>query len=147
MFGEKIIKLAQADPVMEGLVNSEIKLQNLNNEFYELTKEYKMGSNTADYYSFFNFSNVYFWFVLAGLLLLGFGLLFLLAELQQKSKTTKTVVHFEEKKIDKKPESPTEVEVKTKPKEIRKSEKTVEATEPVLKTKKKPVKVKVVKVK
>ncbi|PLX25582.1 hypothetical protein C0580_02220 [Candidatus Parcubacteria bacterium] len=94
MFGEKIIQLAQSDKVMEELVNSEVKVQELNNEFYELTKEYKMSSHSADYYSFFNFSNIYFWFVLAGLLLLAFGLLFLLAELQQKSKTDKTVVKF-----------------------------------------------------
>lgn len=157
MFGEKIIQLAQSDTVMEGLVNSEIKVQELNNEFYELTKEYKMSSNSADYYSFFNFSNVYFWFVLAGLLLLAFGLLFLLAELQQRSKSEKTVVRFEEKKSESKPEPKPEPEPKKedapsgdagkkkKKKEEKKPEPEPEVKE--VKKSKKPLKVKVVKVK
>lgn len=150
MFGEKIIQLAQSDTVMEGLVNSEIKVQELNNEFYELTKEYKMSSNSADYYSFFNFSNVYFWFVLAGLLLLAFGLLFLLAELQQRSKSEKTVVRFEEKKQESKPEPKPEPEPKKEEKKKKKKEEKKPEPEPEVKEvkkSKKPLKVKVVKVK
>jgi len=148
MLGEKIIKLAQSDQVMQEFVNSEEKLQNLNNQFYELTKEYKMGSNPAEYYSFFNFSNIYFWFVLSGLLLLAFGLLFLLAELQQKSKDTKTVVKFKEKKGDDIKEENVEVKVAA-PETPKKVEKVVEKKEatPKKSSSKKPVKIKVVKVK
>lgn len=148
MLGEKIIKLAQSDQVMQEFVNSEQKLQNLNNQFYELTKEYKMGSNPAEYYSFFNFSNIYFWFVLSGLLLLAFGLLFLLAELQQKSKDTKTVVKFKEKRGDNIEEEKVEVKVAV-PETPKKVEKVVEKKEatPKKSSSKKPVKIKVVKVK
>ncbi|RJQ34617.1 hypothetical protein C4566_01965 [Candidatus Parcubacteria bacterium] len=151
MFGEKIIKLVQSDQVMEEFVNSEVKLQDINNQFYELTKEYKMSSNAADYYSFFNFTNVYFWFVLGGLLLLVFGLLYLLAELQQRSNNPKKVVKFsEEKKAESQEEEVVEVKVTKTEKEgpkLKEEEIVKNQLQSKKESQKKPIKVKVVKVK
>jgi hypothetical protein len=87
MFKEKII-LAQTDEVLENLVNSETKFQELNQRLGEVQAEYAALSQTAEPMSFFNFENVYFWIVVCGLLILAFGWWYLLVEL--KSNKTKT---------------------------------------------------------
>jgi hypothetical protein len=89
MFKEKII-LAQTDEVLENLVNSETKFQELNQRLGEVQAEYAALSQTAEPMSFFNFENVYFWIVVCGLLILAFGWWYLLVELKSnKSKTKK----------------------------------------------------------
>ena len=98
------------------------------------------------YYSFFNMDNVYFWFILGGLLLLAVGLLFLLMELKKNQpkkiriKEPKPVKQVKEKKIEKKKEEPKPV-IAVKEDRV---EKKKEEPKPV---KKKPIKVKVIKVK
>jgi flagellar biosynthesis/type III secretory pathway M-ring protein FliF/YscJ len=86
-----VILLAQnaSSTINENLQATEGKLQNANQELDLLKEQYNnMLTQTPDN-SFFNFSNMYFWCVLVGLLLLAFGLLFLLAELQNKDKKVK----------------------------------------------------------
>ena len=74
--------LAQTDDAMQNLVESEAKLQELNQQLVNLQDEYLGVVNNIENASFFNFDNVYFWFVLAGLLLLIFVFWFWLMELK-----------------------------------------------------------------
>ena len=67
--------------VMNNLVESEAKLGELNNRLGDIQQQYNNMTANTDIYSFFNFGNFYFWIVLAGLILLALGLLFLLVEL------------------------------------------------------------------
>ncbi|MFA6252765.1 MAG: hypothetical protein WCV69_00635 [Patescibacteria group bacterium] len=87
-----VILLAQnaSSTVNENLQVTEGQLQNANQELDLLKEQYNTMLTTSPETSFFNFSNMYFWFVLVGLLLLAFGLLFLLAELQNKDRSKKS---------------------------------------------------------
>lgn len=94
-----IILLAQnaSSTINENLQVTEDKLQNANQELDLLKEQYNNMLTQAPETTFFNFGNMYFWFVLVGLLLLAFGLLFLLAELQNKDKKAKHKNKAEEK--------------------------------------------------
>lgn len=83
MLSQKIAQVSSTatDPVLE----------NLNIKLDLIKEEYNAVASQPNTYSFFNLDNIYFWFVLAGLLLLAFGLLFLLAEIQNKSDKAKKV--------------------------------------------------------
>ena len=61
-------KLAQTNEIVDNLVNSEAKLQELNKELNEVIIEYNALTQSVESMSFFNFDNVYFWFVICGLL-------------------------------------------------------------------------------
>lgn len=89
-----LVLLAQntSSTINDNLQATENQLQNANQELDLLKEQYNhMLTQTAEN-SFFNFGNLYFWFVLVGLLLLAFGLLFLLAELQNKDRSKKSKV-------------------------------------------------------
>ena len=81
MFKPEII-LTQNSEVIENLVSSEEKLNELNQRLGELATDYQAVANNVDQPSFFNFENIYFWFVICGLLLVAFGLWFWLVELK-----------------------------------------------------------------
>ncbi len=83
--------------VINNLQNSEMELQELNQQVASLREEYKAVVNNFDNPSFFNFDNVYFWFVIAGLLLLVFGLWWWLLEMKKdhKVKTAEKVIEPE----------------------------------------------------
>ncbi|PIR06308.1 MAG: hypothetical protein COV55_04225 [Candidatus Komeilibacteria bacterium CG11_big_fil_rev_8_21_14_0_20_36_20] len=78
----QVIKLAQESDILENLVESEEKLQDLNDRANIIIDKYNSMTAGVEHSSFFNFNNIYFWLVLVGLLLLAFGLLFLLAALK-----------------------------------------------------------------
>ena len=84
MFKPEII-LTQNSEVIENLVNSEEKLNELNQRLGELATDYQTVANNIDQPSFFNVENIYFWFVICGLLLVAFGLWFWLVELKNPS--------------------------------------------------------------
>jgi hypothetical protein len=97
-----VILLAQnaSSTINENLQATEGNLQNANKELDLLKEQYNnMLTQTPDN-SFFNFSNMYFWCVLVGLLLLAFGLLFLLAELQNRDKSKKVKTENIKKKAE-----------------------------------------------
>jgi len=79
-----VVLLAQnaSSTINENLQVSEENLKNANQELDLLKEQYNNMLTQAPETTFFNFSNMYFWFVLVGLLLLAFGLLFLLAEIK-----------------------------------------------------------------
>lgn len=84
--------LAQADSqVINNLVESEEKLEELNGRLDLIKQDYVALVDEANSYSFFNLDNIYFWFVIVGLLLLVFGLLFLWVELQHPSSQKKEI--------------------------------------------------------
>ncbi|MDQ5938614.1 MAG: hypothetical protein QG642_304, partial [Patescibacteria group bacterium] len=89
-----IILLAQnaSSTINENLQVSEENLKNANQELDLLKEQYNNMLTQVPENTFFNFGNMYFWFVLVGLLLLAFGLLFLLAELQNKDRSKKSKV-------------------------------------------------------
>jgi len=89
-----VILLAQnaSSTINENLQVTDDKLQNANQELDLLKEQYNNMLTQAPENTFFNFGNMYFWFVLVGLLLLAFGLLFLLAELQNKDRRKKSKV-------------------------------------------------------
>ncbi len=75
--------IAQADSeVLNTLAESDQKLGELNTRLDVIKQEYNILVDVANSYSFFNLDNIYFWFVIIGLVLLVFGLMLLLAELQ-----------------------------------------------------------------
>lgn len=83
MFSQKIAQVTSTE--------TDATLQNLNVKLDLLKEEYNAVASQPNTYSFFNLDNIYFWFVLAGLLLLAFGLLFLLAEIQNKGEKAKKI--------------------------------------------------------
>lgn len=89
-----IILLAQnaSSSINTNLQDSENMLQNANQELDVLKDQYNNILSQSPDATFFNFGNLYFWLVLVGLLLLAFGLLFLLAELQNKDRGKKSKV-------------------------------------------------------
>ncbi|MBT4849849.1 hypothetical protein HON36_03280 [Candidatus Parcubacteria bacterium] len=131
----KII-LAQENTVLENLVESEIKLRELNSEVETIVNDYTDIPAKASGYSFFNVDNLYFWLLLVGLVFLAFGLVFLMAELKKFNKVRPEVKEVKKvaTKIYKEVEKIETREVKKKVKKI---------STP----KKRPVKIKVVKVK
>ena len=131
----KII-LAQENTVLENLVESEIKLRELNSEVETIDNDYTDIPAKASGYSFFNVDNLYFWLLLVGLVFLAFGLVFLMAELKKFNKVRPEVKEVKKvaTKIYKEVEKIETREVKKKVKKI---------STP----KKRPVKIKVVKVK
>lgn len=75
------IKLAQdTTEAMNNLVDSDKKLQELNQKLSDLTQQYMSGGESI---GFFSTSNIYFWVVLGGLVLVVFALIFLLFELRK----------------------------------------------------------------
>lgn len=135
MFEQKI-KIAQdTSSAMEGLIESEQELIELNNELNSLTQEYANNMVVAES-SFFNFGNPYFWFVLGGLVLVAFALIFLIIELKKPRKP--------KEKVDKiKFDSNKEVKIEN----IHRVDIDYEAEEKAKKKPKGPVKIKVLKVK
>jgi len=130
------IKLAQNDAdVINDLIESDAKLNELNDELNTLTQDYASNIGGVQE-SFFSFQNVYFWFVIVGLIILAASLVFLLVELKKPRKP--------KEKVDKiKFDSNKEVKINN----IRRVERDYEAEEKAAKKKKGPVKIKVLKVK
>jgi Holliday junction resolvasome RuvABC endonuclease subunit len=127
---EQIIKLAQAnDPIINNLVDTENRLNELNQEVGVILEEYNT-INQAVEPSFFNFDNPFFLLTLVGLLMLAFALWFLKQELKyyrpkknKKIKATKPEIKvapiikypepdIEPKKIIKKPAKKTSRKIK-----------------------------------
>jgi hypothetical protein len=124
--------------IIDNLQASDAKLGEINGQLDSLVSEYNKVTAGVSESSFFNLDNVYFWLVLAGLILLAFGLWFLMSELKYYSK---------EKKIKKAMKPATEPEtIKAIVEKERKSI-PVKPMKTKKKKKKKPVKIQVVKVK
>lgn len=85
--------LAQNEDILDSMVNSEATVQELNQRLVDLKIDYESLTQNATPMSFFNFENIYFWFVVCGLLILAFALWFLWLELKIASKTDKVVKH------------------------------------------------------
>lgn len=122
------------NPVLDNLSASENKLQEVNGQLDSLVTEYNKVTAGVSDSSFFDLNNVYFWLVLAGLVLLAFGLWFLMSELKYHSPSKRP------KKVQRAPEPDT---IRSVVKQ--ETEKTIIKTEP--KKRKKPVKIRVVKIK
>jgi len=76
--------LTQNSPgVTDSLSASDAQLENLGQELDIVRGQYLQLVNDYNSLSFFNLNNIYFWFLIVGLLLLLFGLLYLLAELRR----------------------------------------------------------------
>lgn len=71
--------------VLNSLQADDNKLQDLNNQLDVVKNDYVNLVGHYDTYSFFNFNNIYFWFLILGLILLLFGLMYLLSELRQNN--------------------------------------------------------------
>ena len=159
----EIIQLAQAEAsVVENLEASDQKMIDLNNKLVGFLDEYEKLNFSQNGQSFFSLQNIYFWVLLIGLLLLALGLVLLLAELKKnaKDKQEEKVASIltqeeedeeieEEEEEQMKPivfddDEETEEEEEIKP--IILAKKKV-LSEEKLKTKRKPIKIKVVKVK
>lgn len=124
------------NPVMDNLSASEDKLQEVNKQLDSLVSEYHEISGTVGESSFFNFDNMYFWLVLVGLILLAFGLWFLMTELKYYSPKRKV------KKVSGISSEPATIKSVIKQETKKKKTKKTKTAK-----KKKPVKIKVVKVK
>jgi hypothetical protein len=102
---EQIIKIAQVnDPILNNLVDTENKLNQLNQEVGLILQDYQAVNTTKP--SFFNFDNPFFLLTLVGLIILVFALWFLKQELK----------HSKPKKIKSQPVKSPKVEIKTVPK-------------------------------
>lgn len=123
------------NPVLDNLENSEAKLQQVNGQLDSLLSEYHKVSTDVGDSSFFNLDNIYFWLVLIGLVLLAFGLWFLMTELKYYSSRQRL-----KKSQPSREEVPT---IRTVIKE-QKKQAVKNSSQP---KRKKPVKIKVVKVK
>lgn len=78
--------LAQAgSEVINNLQASDEKLQDLNNQLDVVKNDYINLVGDYNTSAFFNINNIYFWFLILGLVLLLFGLIYLLAELKQNN--------------------------------------------------------------
>ncbi len=89
--------LAQNSDIVDTIVNPELDMNQLNQRLEELKIEYELLTQEAPAMSFFNFQNVYFWFVVCGLIILLFALWLLWREL----KLSKNSVEHKVKKIPK----------------------------------------------
>ena len=96
---EQIIKIAQVDnPIINNLVNTENKLDELNQEVNVILSDYNYAKPTET--SFFNFNNPFFLLTLLGLFLLVFALLFLRKELKyEQNKHKLNIIRKEEAEI------------------------------------------------
>ncbi len=72
------------DEIINNLAATEGKLLEANSELLGIKKEYADILNNKEVLSFFNLDNIYFYFLLLGLILLAFSLWFLLSTLKQK---------------------------------------------------------------
>ena len=92
------------DEIINNLAATEGKLLEANSELLGIKKEYADILNNKEVLSFFNLDNIYFWFVLIGLLFLVFSLWFFLSALKQREfdslikKEKLTKINREEKK-------------------------------------------------
>jgi len=133
---EQIIQLAQVnDPIINNLVDTENRLNELNQEVGAIVQDYQTVQKPET--SFFNFDNPFFLLILAGLFVLAFALWFLQQELK-RAKPKKEKVITPEKNIVK-----TIPEVKQKTAEPEK----IEKTKTKISKKKKGRTIKVVKIK
>lgn len=73
-----------SDQIVNNLIQTEEELLVANNSLIDIKEEYFDILNNTEISSFFNTDNIYFYFVLIGLLLLAFALWFLLSVLKQK---------------------------------------------------------------
>jgi large-conductance mechanosensitive channel len=89
--------LAQNSDIVDTIVNPEVDMNQLNQRLEELKIEYELLTQEAPAMSFFNFQNVYFWFVVCGLIILLLALWLLWREL----KLSKNSVEPKVKKIPK----------------------------------------------
>lgn len=115
--------MPENEQIMDNLADSEARLQELNGRLDVLKQDYNTMVANNDFYSFFNFDNIYFWFVLIGLILLAFGLIFLLVELQHSKSEKKPKIEKVEEEIEETEEETEEVEEqkpkKSEPKKIK----------------------------
>ena len=89
--------LAQNSDIVDTIVNPEVDMNQLNQRLEELKIEYELLTQEAPAMSFFNFQNVYFWFVVCGLIILLLALWLLWREL----KLSKNSLEAKVKKIPK----------------------------------------------
>lgn len=96
--------LAQNDETLDSMINADLKVEELNQRLVDLKTEYELMTQNATPMSFFNFENVYFWFVVCGLLILAFALGFLWLELRgaKNQPLPKSKINIVEKKNKKK---------------------------------------------
>ncbi len=131
-----MIKLAQNESeVINNLIESDNKLNELNTELNSLTQEYAGNMTTAGN-SFFNLSNTYLWFVIGGLVILSFTFIFLIVELKKPRKKKERIEKIKNNS-----------DKETKISNIRRVEHDYEAEEKAAKKPKGPVKIKVLKIK
>ena len=90
------------DNIIDNLIKTEEDLVNANNSLINLQEEYLDIMNKTETISFFNIDNIYFWFILIGLLFLVFSLWFLLSALKQKELITEIKKEVLNKKEGKK---------------------------------------------
>ena len=91
-----------ADNIIDNLIKTEEDLVNANNSLINLQEGYLNIMNKTETTSFFNIDNIYFWFILIGLLFLVFSLWFLLSALKQKELITEIKKELLNKKEGKK---------------------------------------------
>jgi SAM-dependent MidA family methyltransferase len=145
----EIIKLAQADSsIGDNLAATDSKMVNLNKELAGLLDQYEKINFSQSSQSFFSFENPYFWVLLFGLFLLAIGLLLLLKELKENN------VSSRQEKIEailnpKEVIAPKEIVLEPEPVEEEKVVEKKSATPRASsgQTKRKAIKIKVVKVK
>ena len=132
--------LSTTTEVMNNLAESEAKLGELNNRLVDIQDQYNTMAAGGGALAFLDFSNLYFWVVLIGLILLALGLLFLLVELSHPSPNP--------------PKSPfIKGDMKSPPlskggwEGFKKKKKSKPSPSPVRRTGKKPVKIRVKKIK
>ena len=107
--------LAQNSDIVDTIVNPEVDMNQLNQRLEELKIEYELLTQEAPAMSFFNFQNVYFWFVVCGLIILLLALWLLWREL----KLSKNSVEAKVKKIPKQEREELVVQ-KIEPREVQK---------------------------
>ena len=90
------------DNIIDNSIKTEEDLVNANNSLINLQEGYLNIMNKTETTSFFNIDNIYFWFILIGLLFLVFSLWFLLSALKQKELITEIKKEVLNKKEGKK---------------------------------------------
>ncbi len=90
--------------VIDSLRSSDQKLQDLNNQLDIIKNDYVQLVGDYNTGTFFNINNIYFWFLILGLVLLLFGLIYLLLELKQ-GRPAAAKEREEKKEVIKKPEA------------------------------------------